>query len=79
VVVLYYRDEKVSLEQQINMKAKQMQATKQEIKKIKGEIEEVSFMFARFLILLKSVLLLLLVECLTTTEPAISYTLTLES
>ncbi|XP_033607955.1 DNA repair protein RAD50 [Cryptotermes secundus] len=36
-----YREEKVSLEQQISMKAKQMQATKQEIKKIKGEIEEV--------------------------------------
>lgn len=39
--VPYYRDEKVSLEQQLNMKAKQRQTTKEEIRKIKGEIEEV--------------------------------------
>ena len=39
--VSYYRDEKVSLEQQLNMKAKQRQTTKEEIRKIKGEIEEV--------------------------------------
>jgi len=36
-----YRDEKVSLEQQLNMKAKQRQTTKEEIRKIKTEIEEV--------------------------------------
>jgi len=36
-----YRDEKVSLEQQLNMKAKQRQTTKEEIRKIKAEIEEV--------------------------------------
>ncbi|GFG30387.1 hypothetical protein Cfor_05842, partial [Coptotermes formosanus] len=36
-----YRDEKVSLEQQLSMKEKQMQTTKEEIRKIKGEIEEV--------------------------------------
>jgi hypothetical protein len=33
----------VSLEQQINMKEKQTQAGKEEIKKIKEEIEEVCF------------------------------------
>lgn len=43
IIVFYFRDEKVSLEQQMNMKEKQMQATKQEINKIKGEIEEVCF------------------------------------
>lgn len=37
----YYRDEKVSLEQQLNMKAKERQTTKEEIRKIKAEIEEV--------------------------------------
>jgi DNA-binding protein YbaB len=44
LAVLYYRDEKVSLEQQLNMKGKQMQTTKEEIRKIKGEIEEVRFL-----------------------------------
>lgn len=34
----------MSLEQQINMKEKQMQASKEEIKKIKEVIEEVSFL-----------------------------------
>jgi hypothetical protein len=43
VIALYYRDKKVSLEQQINMKTKQMQANEEDIKKIKEEIEEVSF------------------------------------
>lgn len=33
----------MSLEQQMNIKAKQMQETKQEITKIKGELEEVCF------------------------------------
>lgn len=36
-----YRDEKVSLEQQLNMKTKQRRTTKEEIRKIKTEIEEV--------------------------------------
>lgn len=39
----YYRDGKVSLEQEVNMKTKQMQATKEEMKKIKGVLEEVCF------------------------------------
>ena len=39
--VPYYRDEKVSLEQQQDMKAKQRQTTKEEIRKIRGDIEEV--------------------------------------
>ena len=39
--VPYYRDEKVSLEQQQYMKAKQRQTTKEEIRKIRGDIEEV--------------------------------------
>jgi hypothetical protein len=39
--VPYYRDEKVSLEQQLNMKTKEKKTTKEDIRKIKGEIEEV--------------------------------------
>lgn len=34
----------MSLEQQLSMKEKQMQTTKEEIRKIKGEIEEVRFL-----------------------------------
>jgi hypothetical protein len=44
LAVLYYRDEKVSLEQQLSMNAKEMETTKDEVRKIKGEIEEVCFL-----------------------------------
>ncbi|PSN52933.1 hypothetical protein C0J52_03635 [Blattella germanica] len=40
-VFIYCRDEKVSLEQQVTMKSKQIQETRNEAKKIKNEIEEV--------------------------------------